>query len=132
MMSPNTPCAEAFIGDPRKLSPQPPPSLGKMLPASYPKVFEMVKKLHEKRYESLLSHPEIQRTGKLTKRIKFRFLQAGMHQYDARVGGHVVVWTVDVNGDVWAQDMESGEVFARAARNSRFGKATSAIWKVTF
>jgi len=44
------------------------------LQTDYPKVREMVKGIHIKRYESRLSHAKERRTGKPTKTIKFRFL----------------------------------------------------------
>lgn len=40
----------------------------------FPKTFELAKKVHDRRYESMASHPLIKRSGKPTKRITYRFL----------------------------------------------------------
>ena len=40
----------------------------------FPDTFEFAKTVHEARYESIYSHPVIQRSGKPTKRINYRFL----------------------------------------------------------
>ncbi len=40
----------------------------------YPKTYELAKEVHDRRYESMASHPLIKRTGKPTKRISFKFL----------------------------------------------------------
>ncbi len=53
--------------------------LSTRLQACYPKVHEMVKKIHEERYESLLSHARVQRTGKPTRVVTFKFL-SGMKE----------------------------------------------------
>jgi len=40
----------------------------------YPRTYDYAKEVHERRYESMASHPIIQRSGKPTKRITFKFL----------------------------------------------------------
>lgn len=40
----------------------------------YPKTYELAKEVHDRRYESMASHPLIKRTGKPTKRISYKFL----------------------------------------------------------
>jgi hypothetical protein len=44
------------------------------LATKFPKTYEFAKQVHDKRYESMASHPLIKRTGKATKRISYRFL----------------------------------------------------------
>jgi hypothetical protein len=64
------------------------PSLGKYVPgsvgsiigstrlkAAYPAILAMVKSIHEKRYESPLSHAKEKRTGRPTRPIKFSYLR---------------------------------------------------------
>ena len=41
----------------------------------YPKTFELAKQVHERRYQSMASHPLVKRSGKPTKRIPYRFLK---------------------------------------------------------
>ena len=45
---------------------------------NYPAVQSFVFEIHQKRYESRLSHAKIRSTGKPTKTIKYRFLKKGM------------------------------------------------------
>ncbi|MEX2215952.1 MAG: RNA-directed DNA polymerase [Phycisphaeraceae bacterium] len=40
----------------------------------YPKTYDLAKEVHERRYESMASHPLIKKTGKPTKRINYKFL----------------------------------------------------------
>lgn len=40
----------------------------------YPKTYELAKEVHDRRYESMASHPLIKKTGKPTKRISYKFL----------------------------------------------------------
>lgn len=40
----------------------------------FPKTYELAKEVHDRRYESMASHPLIKRTGKPTKRISYKFL----------------------------------------------------------
>lgn len=40
----------------------------------YPKTYELAKEVHDRRYESMASHPLVKGTGKPTKRISFKFL----------------------------------------------------------
>ncbi len=40
----------------------------------FPRVFELAKEVHDRRYESMASHPLIKTTGKPTKRITYKFL----------------------------------------------------------
>ena len=40
----------------------------------FPKTFELAKEVHERRYESMASHPLIKTSGKPTKRMTYRFL----------------------------------------------------------
>jgi hypothetical protein len=40
----------------------------------YPKTYQLAKEVHERRYESMASHPLIKQTGKPTKRISYKFL----------------------------------------------------------
>lgn len=40
----------------------------------YPKTYKLAKDVHQRRYESMASHPLIKRTGKPTKRISYKFL----------------------------------------------------------
>jgi hypothetical protein len=42
---------------------------------AYPRTYELAKEVHDRRYESMASHPLIKATGKPTKRISFKFLQ---------------------------------------------------------
>lgn len=46
------------------------------LAVKYPKTYELAKEVHERRYESMASHPLIRRTGKPTRRVSYRFLPA--------------------------------------------------------
>lgn len=40
----------------------------------YPKTYGLAKEVHERRYESMASHPLVKKTGKPTKRISYKFL----------------------------------------------------------
>jgi hypothetical protein len=40
----------------------------------YPKTYALANEVHNRRYESMASHPLVQRTGKPTKRISYKFL----------------------------------------------------------
>ncbi len=40
----------------------------------YPNTYELAKEVHDRRYESMASHPLIKRTGKPTRRISYKFL----------------------------------------------------------
>ena len=40
----------------------------------YPSTYALAKEVHERRYESMASHPLIKSTGKPTKRIRYKFL----------------------------------------------------------
>ena len=40
----------------------------------YPKTYELAKEVHERRYESMASHPLIKKSGKPTSRIRYKFL----------------------------------------------------------
>jgi hypothetical protein len=40
----------------------------------YPRTYELAKEVHDRRFESMASHPLIRSTGKPTKRISFKFL----------------------------------------------------------
>jgi len=42
--------------------------------AKYPKTYNLAKEIHERRYESMASHPLIKKTGKPTRRISYKFL----------------------------------------------------------
>jgi hypothetical protein len=42
----------------------------------YPKTYELAKEIHERRCESMASHPLVKQTGKPTKRISYKFLPA--------------------------------------------------------
>lgn len=42
--------------------------------AKYPKTYALAKEVHDRRYESMASHPLIKKTGQPTKRISYRFL----------------------------------------------------------
>jgi hypothetical protein len=44
------------------------------LAVNYPKTYALAKEVHDRRYESMASHPLIKRTGKPTKRISYKFL----------------------------------------------------------
>ena len=50
-------------------------STGSRLGRKYPRVFAYAKSVHDKRAESLLSHPRIRTTGRATVRIPFRYIQ---------------------------------------------------------
>ena len=45
------------------------------LQAGYPKVYAMVRAIHDKRLESRLSHPKDFGTGRPTKTIKYKFFR---------------------------------------------------------
>ena len=49
-------------------------STGSRLEAKYPQVFDYAKAIHDKRAESLLSHPRVQSTGRATGRIRFGYI----------------------------------------------------------
>lgn len=44
------------------------------LATKFPKTYALAKEVHDKRYESMASHPLVKKTGKPTKRISYRFL----------------------------------------------------------
>jgi hypothetical protein len=44
------------------------------LAKKFPRTFDLAQEVHERRYESMASHPLIKRSGKPTKRIKYWFL----------------------------------------------------------
>lgn len=44
------------------------------LATKFPKTYTLAKEVHDRRYESMASHPLIRRTGKPTKRITYKFL----------------------------------------------------------
>lgn len=44
------------------------------LATKFPKTFELAKEVHDRRYESMASHPLIKTSGKPTKRITYKFL----------------------------------------------------------
>ncbi len=44
------------------------------LARKFPKTYELATEVHDRRYESMASHPLIGRTGKPTKRISYKFL----------------------------------------------------------
>ncbi len=44
------------------------------LASKFPRTYELAKQVHDRRYESMASHPLIRKTGKATKRIKYGFL----------------------------------------------------------
>lgn len=44
------------------------------LASKFPKTYALVSEVHDRRYESMASHPLIRKTGKATKRISYKFL----------------------------------------------------------
>lgn len=44
------------------------------LATKFPKTYALAKQVHDRRYESMASHPLIKKTGKATKRISYKFL----------------------------------------------------------
>jgi hypothetical protein len=44
------------------------------LATKFPKTYELAREVHDRRYESMASHPLIKKTGKATKRISYKFL----------------------------------------------------------
>ena len=44
------------------------------LAIKFPKTYALAKEVHDRRYESMASHPLIKKTGKATKRISYKFL----------------------------------------------------------
>jgi hypothetical protein len=41
----------------------------------FPRTYALAKEVHDRRYESMASHPLIKKTGKATKRISYKFLR---------------------------------------------------------
>ena len=46
------------------------------LATKFPKTYALAKEIHDRRYESMASHPLNRKTGKATKRISYKFLPA--------------------------------------------------------